>query len=88
MRKPALTLALVAILLHQGCSACTNQLKHWQSQAVGLSRRVTLYDCNGVVLKEWTGKFTVEAQGPALWFITEDNRTIVVSGTVVIEELP
>jgi hypothetical protein len=62
-------------------------IKHFKSDLVGLKRRVTLYDCNGQVLKTWEGRFKVEIQGSYLAFIDDHGKDIKVSGTVLVEEL-
>lgn len=72
-------------------SACTESqrkgLKHFQSDVIGLKRRVTLYDQNGKVVKAWEGRFKIEVIGGFISFIDDNGKDVKVSGTVVVEEL-
>ena len=72
-------------------SGCTERqrknLKHFKSDIIGLKRRVTLYDCNGKVIKSWQGRFKIEVQGSYISFIDDKGKDIKISGTVVVEEL-
>ena len=72
-------------------SGCTERqrknLKHFKSDIIGLKRRVTLYDCNGRVIKSWQGRFKIEVQGGYISFIDDKGKDIKISGTVVVEEL-
>jgi hypothetical protein len=59
--------------------------KHFASGFWGLERIVTLYDCNGKVIKSWEGNLNVEDQGGTIRFVI-DGKTVIVGGNVVVEE--
>ncbi len=85
-------IAFILILFFTlGLFACTERqrknLKHLKSDIIGLKRRVTLYDCNGKVIKSWQGRFKIEVQGAYISFIDDNGKDIKISGTVVVEEL-
>lgn len=67
-----------------GCGGCRNSLKHTQSNWFGLNRKITLYDANGGVIKEWTVKSKVEDNGG--YFLTDEGKAVRISGTFIIEE--
>jgi len=79
-------LLLVFSMSFIGCEGCNKQIKHFKSGTIGLKRKVTLYNCNGGIIKEWQGRFLVEMNGDAAAFI-DDGKEIKVSGTYIIEEL-
>ncbi len=85
----AIVLFLIACLVLIG--GCTERqrknIKHLKSDIIGLKRQVTLYDCNGNVIKTWKGRFKIEVQGSYISFIDDDGKDIKVSGIVVVEEL-
>ncbi len=72
-------------------TGCTERqrksLKHFKSDIIGLKRKVTLYDCNGNIIKSWEGRFKIEVQGAYISFIDDRGKDIKISGTVVVEEL-
>ncbi|NDY42995.1 hypothetical protein G3N55_09095 [Dissulfurirhabdus thermomarina] len=89
---PAAALFLALAVLAAGLlGACTERqrknLKHLKSDIIGLKRRVVLYNCEGVPIRTWEGRFKVEIQGGYLSFIDEDGKDVKISGTVVVEEL-
>jgi len=82
---------LIFMFIFAFVSGCTERqrknLKHLKSDIIGLKRRVTLYDCNGKVIKSWQGRFKIEVQGAYISFIDDNGKDIKISGTVVVEEL-
>ncbi len=93
-RNRALRLLLavgVLMLFSLTLSSCTERqrknLKHMKSDIIGLKRKITLYDCNGKVIRQWEGRFKVETIGAYVSFIDDDGKDIKISGTVVVEEL-
>ncbi len=93
-RNRALRLLLavgVLMLFSLMLSSCTERqrknLKHMKSDIIGLKRKITLYDCNGKVIRQWEGRFKVETIGAYVSFIDDDGKDIKISGTVVVEEL-
>ncbi len=81
----------VIMLFSLTLSSCTERqrknLKHMKSDIIGLKRKITLYDCNGKVIRQWEGRFKVETIGAYVSFIDDDGKDIKISGTVVVEEL-
>lgn len=70
-----------------GCTAgCQNQIKHATSDIFGLNRKITLYDANGGVIREWETKAKVEDQGGTCYFLTNEGKAVIVSGTFIVEE--
>ena len=61
-------------------------VKSWTSSVSGLNRHVTLYDNSGTVIKEWFTKTNVEYNGATCRFLSE-GKAIVISGTIIIEEI-
>ncbi len=93
-RKRGIAALLAVLMLAAGVLAITScterqrkNLKHMKSDIIGLKRKVTLYDCNGKVIRQWQGRFKVETIGGYISFIDEDGKDIKVSGTVIVEEL-
>jgi len=84
----ALALLCLSMLVVPGCTERQRKnLKHFKSDIIGLKRQVTLYDCNGRVIRTWKGRFKIEVQGGFVSFIDDNGKDIKVSGSVVIEEL-
>lgn len=59
--------------------------KHLLSGFSGLERTVTFYDCNGKVIKSWTGDLNIEDQGGTIRFVA-NGKAIIVGGNFVVEE--
>lgn len=71
-----------------GCASCSRDLKSIESDfGGGLHRKVTLYDYDGEVLREWEGKFDVSESETEVYFDLDDKRVIIHGGIVVNEEL-
>ncbi len=87
-RSVALVAALSIVALSVG--GCTERqrknLKHFKSDLIGLKRKVTLYDGQGRVIRQWQGRFKIEVQGNFISFIDDNGKDIKISGTVVVEE--
>ncbi len=87
-RTVALVAALSIVALSVG--GCTERqrknLKHFKSDLIGLKRKVTLYDGQGRVIRQWQGRFKIEVQGNFISFIDDNGKDIKISGTVVVEE--
>ncbi len=78
---------LCAIFLFSCTEKQRKELKHFKSDIIGLKRIVTLYDCNGNVIKQWKGRFKIEIQGAYISFIDNNGKEVKISGTVVVQEL-
>jgi hypothetical protein len=63
-------------------------MKHLHSNLAGLHRQVILYDAGGKPIRAWQGTFQVEDKGGSITFVTDDDRSVKLSGTWVVEELP
>ena len=83
--------AVLCLVIAFGIPACTEkqrkEIKHIKSDIIGLKRKITLYDMNGRVIREWEGRFKIEIQGGYISFIDEDGKEVKLSGTIVVEEL-
>ena len=85
----------VLIILFIFCAififSCTEkqrkELKHFKSDIIGLKRVVTLYDCNGKIIKQWKGRFKIEIQGGFISFIDDNGKEVKISGTIIVQEL-
>jgi hypothetical protein len=60
--------------------------KHGQSTMFGLHRKITLYSAAGLPIREWDVRSKVEDNGGTCYFITHDNKAVIIAGTFVIEE--
>ncbi len=78
---------LCAIFIFSCTEKQRKELKHFKSDIIGLKRIVTLYDCNGNVIKQWKGRFKIEIQGAYISFIDNNGKEVKISGTVVVQEL-
>jgi hypothetical protein len=78
-----LVLVLFASL---SCAKWQQDLKHFNSQMIGLKRVVTLYSADGSVIKEWRGNnMRVEHVPGGISFI-HNGKVIIISGTFTVEE--
>ncbi len=78
---------LCAIFIFSCTEKQRKELKHFKSDIIGLKRIVTLYDCNGNIIKQWKGRFKIEIQGAYISFIDNNGKEVKISGTVVVQEL-
>ena len=73
-----------------GTESGQRMIKDFQSNFTGgLERTVTVYDMEGDVIKEYSGKFDVEYDSNRIKFDDENGKRHVVyytTGTVVIDE--
>jgi len=90
IRQFIMPVLLLAFML-AGVAACTEgqrkEIKHIKSDLIGLKRKITLYDANGRVIREWEGRFKIEIQGAYISFIDDQGKEIKLGGTVVVEEI-
>ncbi len=78
---------LCAIFIFSCTEKQRKEIKHLKSDIIGLKRIVTLYDCNGNVIKQWKGRFKIEIQGSFISFIDDNGKEVKISGTIVVQEL-
>lgn len=64
---------------------CEQQLKHAKSNIIGLDRTMTVYACNGSIIKQWEGRVQIETKDGIPRFIV-DGKAVHAMGTVIIEE--
>ena len=77
-----LTAALCGLM---GCGYMRNVSKHFHSAVTGLDRKITLYNANGGVIKEWRTRAQIEDKGGTVHFIV-NGKAVTVAGTFTIEE--
>lgn len=83
-----IALAVTFALGLSGCESCSRSVKSLESDfGGGLHRKVTLYDYEGEVLREWEGKFDVAENDQECWFDVDGKRVIIQGGIIVNEEL-
>lgn len=82
------TLTAAAALGLSGCASCSRFGKSMASDfGGGLHRKVTLYDYDGEVLREWEGTFDVAENDQEVYFDIDGKRVIIQGGIIVNEEL-
>lgn len=91
MKKILLALALVAMVGLTATSCTESQQRHLKSVKSnwtgGLNRTVTVYDYNGQKIKSWSGHFDVkETDRNSVYFDTEDDKRVIISGGIIINE--
>ena len=87
-RYLAAATALAMVMGLNGCASCSREMKSIQSDfGGGLYRKVTLYDYDGEVLREWEGQFDVSENDQEVYFDLNGHRVIIQGGIVVNEEL-
>lgn len=84
--KRLLILFSLSLPMVTGCAGCQNSMKHLQSDILGLNRKITIYSANGDVVREWSTKAKVEDRGGSCYFLDDDGKAVIVSGSFVIEE--
>ena len=53
----------------------------------GIDRTITIYDYNGNVIKEYTGKFDVaETDGSKVMFDDQNGKRVIIYNAIVINE--
>ena len=62
------------------------EIKHFQSDLVGLKRVVEQYDGNGKVINRFEGRYKIETEGNFISFIHEGNN-IKLSGSIMVKEV-
>lgn len=68
---------------------CTDA-KMQQIQSLGSRHHVTLYGCDGHIIKQWTatGNVSNESQSDGWYFRDEETGKLVeITGTIVIDQL-
>lgn len=82
-------ISLGMLLSLTGCESYERAKKDFQSEAGGLNRSIKIINVEGKVIKEYHGKFDVDADSKRIKFIKK-GKTILVypskTDTVLIEE--
>ena len=78
---------VLSILVLFSCEKWEKKVKHIKSDLSGLNRKITLFDCDGEVIRSWEGNFRIELIGNSASWIDNDNKDMKISGTFIIEEL-
>tara|TARA_Y100000996_G_scaffold15755_1_gene11954 strand:+ start:563 stop:817 length:255 start_codon:yes stop_codon:yes gene_type:complete len=81
------TIIVLSILFLFSCERFDKKVKHFKSGISGLDRRITLYTCDGEIIKTWEGNFMIELIGNSASWIDDNNKEVKISGTFIIEEL-
>ena len=84
MKKIVIVLSILVLF---SCERFDKKVKHFKSGITGLDRRVTLYTCDGEIIKTWEGNFMIELIGNSASWIDDNNKEVKISGTFIIEEL-
>jgi len=79
-------LVLIGLSLMLSGYSVMNQVKHIESNLIGLNRTITLYNGQGGIIKQWHTRSKVEDKGGTCYFLV-DRKAIIISGTFVIEEI-
>lgn len=87
MKKFLYLFILLSLPCISGCAGCRNDWKHFQSNIVGLNRKITVYRLDGTELRSWKVQSKVEDSGGTCYFLTDDGKAVTVSGNFIIEEL-
>lgn len=87
MKKFLVLAVLVAVSISMsGCGGCANKMKHIKSDMIGLDRHISLFNSNGGIIKEWDTRAQVEDRGGTCYFINKEGKSVIISGTFIIEE--
>ena len=76
----------ITMLSFQSCEGCKRRMKTYKSDMTGLQRKAVLYDYQGNVLKQWTGKFDINDDGADRIFFDLDGKRIWIQGGIFVAE--
>lgn len=77
----------VAVFNMTGCASCSRTMKSFSSDLDGgLDRTVTLYDYNGEVLDQWSGKFDLSSSEEEIYFDDQNGKRVIIHGGIVVAE--
>lgn len=83
----AMVAVLVGVISLNGCASCSRSMKSFGSDMDGgLDRTVTVYDYNGDVLGQWSGKFDISNNDNEIFFDDENNKRVIIQNGIVIAE--
>ena len=76
----------IAMISLQSCEGCKRQMKTYKSDISGLQRKAVLYDYQGNVIKQWSGKFDIHDDGADRIFFDLDGKRVWIRGGIFIAE--
>lgn len=77
----------VGVASLSGCASCSRGMKSFSSDLNGgLDRTVTVYDYNGNILGEWSGKFDISEDDNEIYFDDENGKRVIIQNGIVICE--
>lgn len=83
----AICAIIAGISFLSGCASCSRDMKSFGSDiSGGLDRTVTVYDYNGNVLGEWSGKFDISNSENEVYFDDENGKRVIIQNGIVICE--
>ena len=88
--KTTSTVVLLALFLLGGCSQeFKRSVKDFQSNWVGLKRKVTVYSASGEPVRTYEGKIDIEPTeyGNKIKFAHNGNMVLIFNMGVVVEEI-
>lgn len=74
------------IFLITGTAGFKRFMKSTFSSFNGLNRTITVYDYNGGVVRQWSGKFDVSSSEYEVYFDDENDHRVIIHGGIVINE--
>lgn len=85
----AMILVLTILMMMTGCASFERSIKDSKSNiAGGLDRKVTIYDQNGNVIKDYEGKIDIRdtEYGNKVLFDLDGKRVVIYNAVVIAEE--
>ena len=89
MKKKIALITLLVTCSLTGCASMERSMKSWESEMNGgIDRHLVVYDYNGDVLKEYSGKMDIEVSpsNDKVLFDLDGKRHIIRGGIVIIDE--
>lgn len=76
----------IAMVSLQSCEGCKRQMKSYKSDMTGLQRKAVLYDYQGNIIKQWSGKFDINDDGADRIYFDLDGKRIWIQGGIFVAE--
>ena len=84
MQKRLCALVTILLLVFLFSLAACRQWVDKAQQSAQVKTKVTLYNCQGVPIREWTGHFGVGGGDGSIWFY-HNGGLVRISGTIIVE---
>lgn len=81
-----IAIVCVLILILSSTAGFKRFMKSTFSSFSGLDRTITVYDYDGDVVRQWSGKFDVSSSEYEVYFDDENNHRVIIHGGIVINE--